>query len=119
MNSASSSRIYTLWLLALTLSFLVTGCASQKIDWAPRIGNYTFDQAVLELGPPDKQARLQDGTTVAEWLTRQGYAYAYPGFGYGYYPYSFGGPIAPAYMESPNYYLRLIFGPDGKLKASK
>lgn len=51
---------------------MVTGCATQKINWAGRVGAYTFDQAVVELGPPDKQAKLTDGSVVAEWLTRRG-----------------------------------------------
>jgi hypothetical protein len=26
---------------------------------------------LVELGPPDKQAKLSDGKTVAEWITRR------------------------------------------------
>ena len=29
------------------------------------------------MGPPDKQAKLADGTLVAEWLVNRGYTYAY------------------------------------------
>ena len=54
--------------IALLLALLaLTGCATRnKIDWSARVGNYTFDQTVLELGPPDKQTKLSDGTVVAE-----------------------------------------------------
>ncbi len=38
------------WGMALAL-FAVAGCATAKIDWAGRVGNYTFDQAVVELEP--------------------------------------------------------------------
>ena len=56
----------------LTLAALMfAGCVTQKINWSERVGNYTYDQAVLELGPPDKSARLTDGTVVADWLTRR------------------------------------------------
>jgi hypothetical protein len=109
-------------LVALVLAGLLAGCATTRIDWAGRIGNYTYDQAVLEMGPPDRQARLEDGTIVAEWLTRRGYARAHGGFGYGYgYPYSyhprFYGPVYPAYIDqSPDYFVRLIFGPDMVLR---
>lgn len=109
-------------LVIVLLAFVVTGCATRRIDWAGRVGNYTFDQAVLEFGPPDKQQKLQDGTLVAEWLTRRGYARSYPAFGYyGYSPWAGYGPIYPAYIDSysPDYFLRLIFDPDGKLKAWK
>ena len=48
------------------------GCATTKpIDWNSRVGSYTFDQAVTELGPPDKQAKLSDGKTVAQWITHR------------------------------------------------
>jgi hypothetical protein len=105
--------------LAVALTFVLMGCATPGIDWSGRIGNYTFDQAVLELGPPDKQAKLEDGTVVAEWLTRRGYAYSSPAFGYS--PWSYYGPYHPVYVDSrmPDYFLRLTFGPDGKLTAWK
>src|SRR5690242_15264115 len=76
--------------LILGLCVFLIGCASTKIDWNSRIGNYTYDQAVLELGPPDKDAKLTDGTVVAEWMTRRGYSGGSVGlmYGYGYrYPY--------------------------------
>ena len=58
-------------LLALAAAFIV-GCQTTKpVDWNSRIGHCTFDQAVTELGPPDKQARLSDGKTVAEWITHR------------------------------------------------
>lgn len=106
--------------LAVTMAMVVlAGCATQKTDWAGRIGSYTYDQAILELGPPDKQAKLDDGMIVAEWLTRRGYVYWSPAFGSS--PWSYYGPYYPAYVEgyAPDYFLRLIFGPDGKLKSWK
>ena len=110
----------------LFVLFLV-GCATTpKIDWAGRVDHYTYDQAVTELGPPDKSAQLGDGTTVAEWLTQRGYSGGYTGFDYGFgygpycgrWPFYYPPPIIHYYYEppSPDYFLRLIFGPDGKLK---
>jgi hypothetical protein len=103
-------------LLTLLAAFVVAGCATgPKIDWAGRVGHYTYDQAVLELGPPDKVAKLDSGIIVANWITRQGYAYNTGGaVTYGYYP---GTVIVPSYTQnySPTYYLRLTFGTDGKL----
>jgi hypothetical protein len=101
------------------LALLLAGCTTPRIDWAARIGNYTYDQAILDFGPPDKSAKLTDGTIGAEWLERRGYPYAYTPFGYyspGYY-----GPFPPAYVESysPDYFLRLTFDPDSNLKAWK
>jgi hypothetical protein len=100
---------------------LLSGCASHKIDWSARVGIYTFDQAVTEIGPPDKQAKLTDGSVVAEWLTRRGYQSAY--VGPAYYPYGpWGyGPYYGGYVTSysPDYFLRLTFDPEGKLTAWK
>lgn len=105
-------------LAALLLTVLLAGCATRKIDWSARLGNYTFDQAVAEIGPPDKQAKLTDGTLVAEWLTRRGYPQVYStggSFGSPYYGWSH----APTYVGtiSPDYFLRLTFDPSGQLKA--
>jgi len=120
----SRSAVWGLEKLTLVAALVVflTGCATQRIDWASRMGKYTLDQAIVEFGPPDKQARLQDGTVVAEWLTRRGYRYSYPVGGY-YGPWApwYYGPYYPSYVDSysPDYFLRLIFGPDGKLKEWK
>lgn len=55
----------------LTPTFM-TGCkTAPPVDWNSRVGNYTFDRAVTELGPPDKSAKLSDGRTVAEWVSGQ------------------------------------------------
>jgi hypothetical protein len=103
-------------LLVLLAALVFAGCATgPKIDWAARMGHYTYDQAVLELGPPDKVAKLDNGIIVANWITRQGYGYSVASAPvYGYYP---GGPLAPTYTQaySPTYYLRLTFGAYGKL----
>jgi hypothetical protein len=106
----------------LGLCLLFAGCATNKVDWNSRIGNYTYDQAITELGPPDKSAKLTDETTVAEWLTRRGYSGGSVGFAYGYgYPdrYYYPGPFYHHYYEppSPDYFIRLTFGPDGKLQS--
>ena len=96
---------------------LLASCATTpKIDWAGRIGSYTYDQAVLEMGPPDRCAKLTDGTVVAEWLTRRGYVRTSPSFGVGYGYWLW--PHYASYYESywPDYFLRLTFDADGKLK---
>jgi hypothetical protein len=66
-NIAVKSSILTL--LALMVAFIV-GCATNPpVDWQARVGTYTYDQAVTDLGPPDSQAKLTDGDTVAKWIT--------------------------------------------------
>lgn len=113
----------TLYSLLAVVTLLLAGCA-HRVDWNTRIGTYTLDQAIIELGPPDKQAKTSDGTTVAEWVTRSGYTQTYGGGWYGpawggYYGSGgyYGGPV---YTSSyPDYYLRLVFSPDGKLHTWK
>jgi hypothetical protein len=120
MNISSCFRRTALALGLLFLLSTLAGCATRKIDWGTRVGNYTFDQAVIEMGPPAKQATLQDGTLVAEWMTHRGYSETYypPGYGYRYRHY---GPVygPPIVTTSPDVFLRLTFSPDGQLVAWK
>ncbi len=107
---------------ALLLLLFLAGCATTpKIDWASRVGNYTYEQAILEFGPPDKNAKLADGTVVAEWLTRRGYVYSYAP-AYRYHPWYYGPMYQPTYIDTygtPDVFLRLIFSPDGRLQDYK
>jgi hypothetical protein len=101
--------------VAATL-LLLPGCKSTpKVDWNTRIGTYTFDQAVTELGPPDKSAKLSDGKTVAEWVKhgRGGMSF---GVGTGYIGGNTGvGVGAGTSTDYGGHVLELTFGPDGKL----
>src|SRR6266516_4399408 len=102
--------------LVLSNVFLV-GCKTPpKIDWNSRIGNYTYDQAVAELGPPDKSAKLSDGKTVAEWIKHARGGGMSFGVGTGFY----GGHTAVGVGQSiavgpGDRMLHLVFGPDNKL----
>ena len=96
-------------LFAALAALVFSGCATARVDWNSRIGHYTFDQAVIELGPPDKQARLSDGRNVAEWVTRS-QSGGSVSFGTGFYNYPSGVGIVqttgPSYFERK---LRLTF----------
>lgn len=105
---------------ALLVAFLLAGCVTQTVDWQARVGQYTQDQAIADMGPPDKSAKLSDGTVVDEWLTQPSRVIVAPE------PYFLGpggyfGPDTPGYTETyaPAYFLRLTFSADGKLKAWK
>lgn len=92
--------------------FLLFGCASSKINWNSRIGNYTFDQAVLDFGPPERSAKLSDGRTVSEWLLYRG---DYGG-GRHFYSSAYGEIWSYNDVQMPDRYLRLTFSPEGKLQ---
>ncbi len=69
MNLAVKLLIFTILTLA---PVLIAGCKTTKpVDWNSRVGTYTFDQAVTELGPPDKQTTLSDGKLVAQWIAHR------------------------------------------------
>jgi hypothetical protein len=98
------------------LALLLAGCVTPRIDWNARVGSYTFDQAVTELGPPDKQAKLSDGKLVAEWITRYNNGGSIA-VGAGFYGYPGGVGIVqtpPSYYESR---LRLTFTANNVLAA--
>jgi|ERR1041385_4551624 hypothetical protein len=95
---------------------LLTGCmTTKKVDWSSRVGNYTFDQAVQEMGPPDKQATTSDGRTVADWISRSSGGSSFSigtGFYGGHSGVGVGSTVGSGHQDRV---LRLTFGTDGKL----
>ena len=79
-------------ILALAVAFL-TGCATPpQVDWDSRIGHYTYDQAVSELGLPNRQSRLSDGKVVSKWFVQP--------------------PVGPRFNSGMSYYGNNNFGAD-------
>ena len=102
-----------LLLTVLVLTF-AAGCTTPpKVDWDARVGNFTFDQAVIELGPPEKSARLTDQSRVADWLVQRGTSNPT------YHSFPDGRVIRTDGARGPDRLLRLTFAPDGKLKEWK
>jgi hypothetical protein len=82
INLAAKFSLFAVLFLAATF---IVGCRTvPPIDWNSRVGTYTFDQAVTELGPPDRQAKLSDGKTIAEWITHRSGGTGF-GVGTGFY----------------------------------
>ena len=120
----TSISIVLLGCLAGFLALVCIGCSTtkNKVDWSSRVGNYTYDQAVEELGPPDKQATLTDGNTVADWITRESGGGSSVGFGFGGGSLGHSGGMGAGVGvsqsmggSSTDKVLRLTFGPDKKL----
>jgi hypothetical protein len=98
----------------LIAGFLIfAGCATPGIDWNTRIGAYTYDDAITELGVPDRSATLSDGSLVAEWLQARGQAFATS--------YGFSHSRFRSYdvTQFPDQYLRLVFAPDHRLRQAE
>ena len=71
MKAHPSGWFLNLLFVAFVIALLI-GCQSTpKVNWDSRIGQYTYDQAVVEFGVPDKTATLSDGRKVVEWITRR------------------------------------------------
>lgn len=103
----------------MLLLLFTAGCASTRIDWDARVGRYTYDQAVVEMGPPDKTAKLSDNSTVAEWLTSRGMSV---GTIYSSGPYSgayYGRMQTYQTLPGADSFVRLVFNPEGKLTSWK
>jgi len=110
-------KLSLLTILALA-AVLVAGCKTTKpIDWNSRVGTYTFDQAVTELGPPDKQTTLSDGKLVAQWVTHR-YGGSSFSVGTGFYTGGVGVGVGQTTGSAyPDRILTLTFGTNQVLAA--
>ena len=58
---------------AALLGLIGAGCqALQQVDWDGRIGQFSYGQAVAELGGPDGETKLPGGMRRVEWITNSG-----------------------------------------------
>jgi hypothetical protein len=110
---------FSLPVILTLVSALLTGCATTPpVDWNSRVGHYTYDQAVAELGAPSRQAKLGDGELVSKWAAQPS-AGAGAGMNTGMSYYGSTGfvgaqPIGPGGNDQM---LQLTFGTNGVLTA--
>ena len=104
-------------LLLTSIVMMNPGCASTpKPHLDQRVGHYTYDEAVRELGPPVGSTRLDDGTTVAEWFLKYAAQMSF-GFGASSYGGAGGVGVGQSVTTPPKgHFLRLTFDPAGKLQ---
>lgn len=116
----------TIVLRVLLLAVLVAaGCASNRVNWDERIGVLTYDQAVRELGPPDAESTLSDGTRVAQWRGRARAQTVHTGIHQSHWNSrshwrrgtGMGTTVVVPADNAP--VLRLTFGPDGRLAEAR
>ena len=117
----SFKTVCALCTFTAVFGLLLVGCATSKTDWNNRVGSYTYDQAVLEMGPPDKQTKLSDGKTVAEWYSRSsggsGLSIGVGGGSYGSHSGMGVGVSQSVDSGSSGRGLKLVFGTDGRLSS--
>ena len=95
---------------------LLTCCATTKVNWDNRVGHFTYDQAVAELGTPDHVEILTGGAITADWHTHRTSARSVGvgiGVSSGPVGVGLGAPVSSAGARA----LRLSFGPDKILKS--
>jgi hypothetical protein len=112
------------WVPLIAAVLLAGSCASgTKVtvtdnDWGSRIGTYTYEDALAELGDPNMIGESSEGK-IAEWILRQSPAFSF-GFGFGGASYGHhsgtGGGVGATVSPPPSgEYLRLRFDQDGRL----
>ncbi len=116
-----------LWLSFFGLVLLTGSCASgpkadiKDIDWRSRIGTYTYEEALAELGEPDVISETGEGR-IAEWVLRRSpmisFGFGFGGAGYGHHSSSGGGGATTVSPPPSGEYLHLRFDKDDRLVES-
>jgi hypothetical protein len=115
MKINPAAKFSLLAVLFFAAAFIIGCDTTPPIDWNSRVSAYTFDQAVTDLGPPDRQAKLSDGKTVAEWITQRSGGTGLS-VGTGFYTGGVGVGVGQSLGSGyPDHVLKLVFGTDNKL----
>jgi hypothetical protein len=112
------------WLSFIVLALLTGSCASgpkaniKGIDWGSRIGTYTYEEALAELGEPNVIGETSEGM-IAEWVLRRSpmvsFGFGFGGGGYGHHT-STGVGVGTSVSPPPSgEYLHLRFDKNGRL----
>ena len=112
-------------LIGITTALAMAGCASSSkpdpktVNWSERVGTYTYEQAMADLGKPAVVGESSEGKT-AEWVLHRssGMSFGF-GVGGGSFGSSSGAGVGVGTSVSPPPHgesLRLNFDKDGKLK---
>lgn len=99
--------------LFLVIAFII-GCATAPpVDWNNRVGHYTYGQALNELGAPNRQSHLSNGTTEFKWFLQPGGPAGTPNNGMNN-GFGVGQNVSPGFNDR---YLQLTFDTNGMLTA--
>ena len=110
--------------LLIVLALLAGGCASgskasvKDIDWGSRIGTYTYEEALADLGEPDVIGQSSEGT-IAEWVLQRSpnvtFGFGFGSVGFGHHTSTGVGVETTVSPPPSGEYLHLRFDNDGKL----
>jgi hypothetical protein len=110
--------------LLIALALLAGGCSSgtkasvKNIDWGSRIGSYTYEDALAELGEPSVIGQSSEGK-FAEWVLERSpnvsFSFGFGSIGFG--PHTSAGVGVGTTVSPPpsGEYLHLRFDNDDKL----
>jgi hypothetical protein len=124
METRSRNRLIAS-MATLLVAALFTACVHRpkldpNINWNERIGSYTYEQALAEIGKPDVIAESSEGRT-ADWILKRSPQMSFGvGLGSGVYGSHVGTGVGVGTSVSPpphGEYLHLTFDSEGKLKA--
>ena len=113
--------LHKAWLICgLALGLIGVGCqALQQVDWDQRVGQFSYEQAVAELGRPAGETKLESGLRRVEWITNSGASAGRSLVGVDYRRATLGVlPLEPTEIHRlRDRYLRLTFDKAGGLAA--
>lgn len=124
-NASVTPRPVTGFGVLLILAALAASCTSSRTKWEGRVGIYSYQEALLDLGKPLKSEQLSDGTIIVDWMTHDAEQMeVVTPFALRTAPgqptvdrIEYSRRMTNSMLNSPAQYLRLVFGPNRKLKA--
>jgi hypothetical protein len=100
----------------LIAAIILIGCATTSSNnWDQRVGTYTWDDALVELGTPTRVSDLAGGVKAAEWVKTRGLSGPTTAPPPVYTRDQILTPNQTRGWSAPDKVLRLMFTPDGKL----
>jgi hypothetical protein len=100
---------------SMLAALLLGGCQTERnAHWDAKIGKASFDDVVREMGPPERETKLSDGSRVGDWFQKRGGSWftttqTYPG----------GLTTYGQALEFPDRLIRLTFDGTGVLQGWK
>lgn len=110
-----SNRSFLLLVACVLSGLLFGGCRTDRNAlWDAKVGSVDYDEVVREMGPPERETTLSDGSRVGDWFQKRGGSWFTT-----YQTYPDGFTTYGQALEFPDRLIRLTFGSDGVLQSWK